>query len=73
MYILLNKKLNEKHFIKSQNNQQKMDQLYILFPCAFKPAKLFQKDKPVRLTQALCTAKSLAGDLVCFYGAEIQN
>ena len=46
---------------------------FSLFPCTFNLAKLFQKAKPVRLTQALRTAKSLAGDLACFHGAKAHN
>ena len=46
---------------------------YGLFSCIFSPAKLFQKSKPARLTQALCTPKNLTGDLACFYGTEAQN
>ena len=46
---------------------------FSLFLCTFNPAKLYRKAKPVGLTQALRTAKSLAGDLACFYKAKAQN
>ena len=46
---------------------------FSLFPSTYNPAKLFQKAKPILPTQALRTAKSLAADLVCFYGAKAQN
>ena len=39
----------------------------------FNPAKLFRKAKPVGLTQALRTEKSLDGDLACFHAAKAQN